>query len=120
MVLIGFGGHASVVREVLQVCGVAVAGYIDRVQYDTDVPYLGTDMTHLADTGSAAHSYHVAIGNNAVRGDKFRQLEAAGLALTTVIHPSATIAASVSLGRAPLWAPAQCSTPGLGLGQACW
>ncbi len=106
LLILGAGGHGRVVLDiVLQAGRDEVVGFLDnnaeihgrRVD---GVPVLGgiAELPRLA----AAHDADgviIAIGDNGVRRGLAREVDACGLPLVSAVHPSATLARSVTLGR---------------------
>lgn len=105
VVIIGAGGHAQVVADILlrmRDAGVAVLpiGYLDddpALQGTTrlGLPVLG----NLDDLAQIAHdAVIVAIGNNYVRRCLFEQLQQQGETFAVARHPAAVIAPDVCIG----------------------
>lgn len=88
LALIGAGGHGKVVRDAAQLMGIEHIIVIDESR----------GMNVEADAPRATH-FHIAIGDNETRMLRFDALRATGLKPLTVIHPSALIASSVTLGE---------------------
>jgi sugar O-acyltransferase (sialic acid O-acetyltransferase NeuD family) len=106
ILIIGAGGHAQVVADIL-ICSAKLfpepaspIGYLDDNpkivgQYYLGIPVLGS-LKHLSTIG---HDHVVvAIGNNQRRKQIYDQLVSANENLLTVIHPSAIIAPSATIG----------------------
>ena len=100
--VLGAGGHAKVVADILQICGFKVGGFLDdnRSIWNTrplGIPVLGPidQATELECDGLI-----VGIGSNRTRRSIVQRLgtKADDLWLNA-IHPSAVLAASVTLGR---------------------
>jgi acetyltransferase EpsM len=93
--LFGAGGHAKVIVEILESCGLRPAGLFDEnaaggqvCGYDVDA-YPGkfdVDLDELI----------ISIGNNAVRRDKAEKLQ---VNYTTAIHRAVTISPRATVGR---------------------
>jgi UDP-perosamine 4-acetyltransferase len=102
IVVVGGGGHAKVVIEILRAAGEVVLGFTDP---DTGAGSsalalrLGTDeaLGELAAVGF--RRVFVALGGNASRRRIGARLLAEGFELPNAIHPSATISPTVQLGR---------------------
>jgi len=106
VVVLGSGGHAAVVIEILE----AMGGYeIAGLLWDDDRPghmVLGhrviggeADWTHALERGVA----HAAVGlggwtDNAARRDLFLRARAAGFQVVTPIHPDASVSPSAAVG----------------------
>lgn len=98
----GAGGHGLVVADVARTCGLIVLGFIDR-----DRDKVGTAINRHGDTVRWTEEEFMAdqsgclalpgVGDNAARDRILRQ--AGQRAMGAVVHPAATIATGVSLGR---------------------
>lgn len=106
IILIGAGGHAQVVADLL--LQMRHAGTpLDPIGYLDDNPTLWhTTPLNLPVLGGIEQlprlphdGVLVAIGNNTVRQRLFENLQAQGESLITAIHPRATIAPSVTIGK---------------------
>lgn len=102
VILIGGGGHAAVVAEILQVAGTPILGYLDdggARDFLPGIPWLGR-LDAIAQLKDAFHAI-VAVGDNSVREKlvgKLRGLRA-DLRFATALHPSAVISPSATLGE---------------------
>ena len=102
LLVVGAGGHAKVVADLLLCQGLQVGGFLDddpRTWGTTrlGLPVLGSLSTYVdyAPSGLA-----MGIGDNASRERIVAQLGQAAQSLwRTALHPKATIAASARLGR---------------------
>lgn len=98
-VIIGAGGHAKVVIDILKANGNDIAGFYD------DQPYAeleGLTLLGKIQDINNEHSeylYIIAIGNNMVRKKIAVQLSDLGCKFGTAIHPSAVIGSNVSIGE---------------------
>lgn len=98
--IIGAGGHGQVVADALlrmahAGAAVTLAGFVDDAPGVG--PVLGAPVVQRRD--DLAHDAAIiAIGDNRRRADVFAEIRAAGVALATVIHPSAVVAPDVSIG----------------------
>lgn len=103
LVIVGAGGHAKVVLEMLRAQGrYAAVGCVDPYAKVTDVlglPVLGGDevLPRLRAEGVAFG--FVALGDNALRERVGASLRAAGFTLATIVHPSAVVLPSAALGE---------------------
>jgi UDP-perosamine 4-acetyltransferase len=103
VVVIGGGGHAKVVIDLLRAAGWEVVGYTDPAAAPgatlVGVPCLGSDGA-LAGVRAAgvAHAL-VALGDNGRRERAAREAVAQGFALANAIHPSSQLSPSVRLGQ---------------------
>src|SRR5262249_9576373 len=103
IVVLGGGGHAKVVMEVLLAAGWEVAGYTDASGGPGDafgaIPWLGDDGALPAVRAGGIEYAIVALGDNALRGRLADRAAALGFTLGNAIHPSAQISPSVVLGN---------------------
>jgi len=95
LLVIGAGGHAKVVIDTAKTAGLQVSGVIGGESSPPEI--LGIPVTRDR-SGIQADSFIVAVGDNTARSALFAEYLEAGLTPVTVIHPSAIIADSVSLG----------------------
>lgn len=105
VVVWGASGHASVVEDCARTSGAyTVVGFIDELHPErrgeqiSGLPILGG--REALDEARRAGVSHVllGVGNNQARLRIADDVVAAGMALGTVVHPSATVARSASLG----------------------
>lgn len=104
VVLIGGGGHARVVYDALVALGRSLLGVVDRDPAGvrvSGVDVLGDDAAALAlDPGTVELANGIGgIGDTAPRRQVFETFKARGFTFVTVIHPSAVVAAEVTLGE---------------------
>lgn len=106
VLILGAGGHGRVVLDILLQSGTGqVVGFLDNNadihgRRIDGIPVLGS----IDDIPSIREEYDVdgaviAIGDNGLRRGFARQVESLGLPLINAIHPSATLAHNVSVGR---------------------
>lgn len=93
LAILGGGGHGRVVADCAQVCGF---GRVDV--FDDDVSRFTTGPFQIAGTVADLLMHHgdydgvvVAIGNNAVRLERYQSLAAAGVKMTILVHPQAVV-----------------------------
>lgn len=118
MVVIGAGGHAKTVLHILQNCQREVVGILDQKQSESET-VLGVDIIgniprfirHVD-----KNSFIVAIGDNASRMEHFNRIRLKKGELTTVIDPSAKVAASVNIGTGTLVAQEAMVCPNVNIG----
>jgi len=120
IVVIGGGGHAKVVIDVLLAAGRAVAGYTDPAPVAgnliSGVSCLGADdvLPELHAAG-LVHAI-VALGENSLRLRMAERLAALGFTLVNAIHPSAQISPNAILGRGVAVMPLAVINAGSALG----
>jgi len=105
LIVIGAGGHASVVLDVVRLAipDVEIVGLLDdAVPSRTQV--LGSKVLgRISDIGRFPHdAVALAVGDNDARARIFEDLRRGGETFPTLVHPSATIAASATLGAGTL------------------
>jgi UDP-perosamine 4-acetyltransferase len=102
IIILGGAGHAKVVIEIVRALGcyeiVGCLSATPRQVHVLDVPVLGNDgeLTKLFDRGVRYAA--VAIGDNATRLRLGKRLLSAGFAAPVLVHPSATVSPSATLG----------------------
>lgn len=102
LIIIGGGGHASVLAETARAMGLSVAGYTAPQQSERDfAPYLGDDA--LLETMPGVDDALLVIGFGSVsptlqRENVFYRLSSRGFSFATLVHPGAIVASSVKLG----------------------
>jgi sugar O-acyltransferase (sialic acid O-acetyltransferase NeuD family) len=101
VVIIGAGGHAKVVCDILRLSGYQVLGFLDD-----DAALHGSSIMHIPVLGgtSKIQSFDiegaiVGIGSNRVRQHFYTHLQTLGIPLINAIHPRAVIASDVCLGQ---------------------
>lgn len=105
VVVIGGGGHASVLVGVLKLLDAKILGYtaLDPSQ-DLGLAYLGDDKTFLSSFKPESVCLvnglgSVSVNGNRTRGLVYNQYKKLGFTFLTLIHPSAIIANEVHLGE---------------------
>lgn len=103
VIIIGNGGHASVLTEILLAQSINIIGFTapQREQNDFNLPYLGTDDV-IQNYQPSEIELVLGIGMihpSPLRKKIFHHFQKMGFQFTTLIHPSAIIAPSVQLGQ---------------------
>lgn len=103
VMLIGGGGHAKVVMDIVEACGDVVAGILD------DALAVGTEVLGIPVVGTTADAdrfgdclFVVAVGNNAVRRRLAGQLD---VSWYTAIHPAAVVSRRAEIGAGSVVMP---------------
>jgi len=103
VVVIGAGGHAKVVIELIRAQGrYDVVGCTDREPHRRDVvgaPILGSDDVLPALYAKGIRHCFVALGDNALRRKVATQVAALGFELVNAISPKAIVSPTACLGR---------------------
>ena len=101
LVIAGAGGHASVVIDVarLALAGCEVIGLLDdSIAVGTRVSGVSV-LGRIADIGQFPHdAVAIAVGDNAARARIYDRLRGSGESLPVLVHPSAAVASSASVG----------------------
>lgn len=96
LLVVGAGGHAKVVVDTSLAAGWEIAGIIGR-QSDTQ-SILGCPVT-TDGSSPEADAFIIAIGDNATRARYFAEYRARDMQVARVIHPSAVISPSATIGE---------------------
>lgn len=91
VVIMGAGGHAKVVADIIKKSGDIVVGFLDDFSQGEHIIGKINDCKKFANC-----SFVIAIGSNKVRQDIYR--EYSELDYYTAIHPKAVISESVTIG----------------------
>lgn len=98
VIILGAGGHAKVIADIIQKSGDDLIGFLDDnmdlPETIMGYPYLGT----ITEAGKLKndHSFIIGIGNNQIRKKIAEQLH---LNWYTAIHPHASIAMETTIGE---------------------
>ena len=101
LAIFGASGHGKVVAD-----AAIAAGWDEVVFFDDAWPTLaavgpwavsGATAELVRDRGDF-EGVTVAIGNNSIRLDKMRQIEAAGIPLLSILHPASTVSPYAAIG----------------------
>lgn len=118
-ILVGAGGHALVVRDVVESVGGRIRGYtaLEHSRYFDDIPWIGGD----ADLSTEARDAHLAL---AVGDVGLRRRLVDGLPVLTrlwpaLVHPAAYVADSVEVGAGVQIMAGAVVQPAVVLGDHC-
>jgi UDP-perosamine 4-acetyltransferase len=105
-VIIGAGGQARIVCDILSYDrNIDIVGFTDSEIRDPDERIFGRRILGRHDDIDDLVAQHeiraavIAIGNNALRADRYERLRGAGVKLLNAIHPSAVISPTATLGE---------------------
>lgn len=101
LAILGASGHGKVVADTAECCGWASVEFFDDAwpQNRTNGAWSVTGNTDaLLERLDQFDGVAVAIGNNRIRQEKLRVLQAAGARLVTLIHPRATVSRYAQIG----------------------
>ena len=117
VILIGGGGHAKVIMDIVTACGDTVVGVLD------DGLEKGAEVQGVPVIGAAIDAekfpdcrFVVAVGNNTIR---HRLVDALEVRWYTAIHPSAVISPNATVGEGTVVMPAAVVNAGAKVGRHC-
>lgn len=97
LVVYGAGGHGTVVADAAQCAGTRVLGFLDDRDAATLAP--AEQMLDQNDPRLAGAAFIPAIGDNDARRSVFARIEQLGGTVVNIVHPSAAVSPSATLGR---------------------
>lgn len=109
----GASGHGKVIADIAQRCGHTIAGWIDDSS-DTDT-YSWEDFCLAYPNGSIA----IGIGDNNARERITHKVTEAGYQLPSLIHPSAVISGSATIGEGSVVMPLAVINADAAIGKGC-
>ena len=115
LLIIGAGGHGQVVKEIAIVCGYETINFLDdkapnAVGKISEAPFIAPNYNGVI----------VAIGDNEKRRDITAQLEKIeGINIVTLIHPTAFVSSSVTIGRGTVVEPNAIINANSKIGEGC-
>ena len=117
IILIGGGGHARVVMDIVEACGDRVVGVLDDAM-EKGAPVQGVPVLgKVADAESFEDcSFLIAIGNNEIRHRLAGQLD---LPWYTAVHPSAVVSGKAQIGEGSVVMPKAVVNAGARIGRHC-
>lgn len=95
VIIIGAGGHAMVISEIIQNSGDILIGFLDDNKTGKDIIGKISDIKRLCIKYSDIE-FIIGIGNNKIRNELYKENQ--NLKYYTAIHPSAIISESVTIG----------------------
>jgi len=115
LVILGAGGHAKVVIELLRaIGGIEVVGLLDAELTSSEllgVPVLGDDGLLPALRARGVGAALVALGSNALRDRIGAKLHTLGFVLPAVVHPSAQLSPSARVSEGAVVMARACIGP---------
>jgi sugar O-acyltransferase (sialic acid O-acetyltransferase NeuD family) len=120
LIIVGAGGFGRQVLSYAHELGLDVAGFLDDDLRaldgtETEVPILGTTET-LA--GRSGHQFVVAVGDPAIRRRLANAVTEVGGRLRTLVHPSAVVDRTATMGPGSIICPFAMVGTGARLGQS--
>ena len=114
LLIIGAGGHGRVCAETAAVCGYEVS-FLDDKPGDRIIGGIG----ELEAFARRFDECFVAMGNNGFRRELTNRLNAAGADIATLIHPTAYVSPSASIGAGTVIEPKALINAGCVIGDGC-
>jgi UDP-perosamine 4-acetyltransferase len=102
ILIAGSGGHAKVILDILETCGVEIAGFTGPQEEPRQIlghPLLGTDEQFPRLFASGIRFAFPAVGDNSIRQAVALKLAGHGFTLTNAISPRASVSRHARLGR---------------------
>ena len=123
VIILGAGGHAQVVADILQQAHEAGSNLEPIGFLDDDSALVGTEVMGLPVLGTIAQlddfdhdAVIVAIGDNRTRARIFESVRARGERIVNAIHPAAVLAPDVRLGQGMMICAGVVVNPGTVIG----
>ena len=122
--IVGAGGHGRVCAEIAEAMGHRVVGFIDQPRSADEringTPILFTDLGGLARAKSQkSTAVFIAVSGNQQRLTLIEDAEKLGLPILTLIHPSAVISRTCSIGVGSVVMPGSIINANARLGRGC-
>lgn len=124
LVIWGAAGHATVVADIVRVCGeYEISGFLDDVNPDRQhEPFCGASILGGAEQldgllRKGIQYVLLGFGNGAARLRLTPLVRAKGFELATAIHPAAVIAGDVTIGAGTVVAAGAVINPGVSIGE---
>lgn len=108
LLIIGAGGHAKVVIDVVRAAGFEAVASLDPAavgSHCNGVPVLGSDALAPELFAGGTRGAAVAIGDNRLRCRIAEQLRDIGFTFPTLIHPTANVSKSAKIGIGTILMP---------------
>jgi sugar O-acyltransferase (sialic acid O-acetyltransferase NeuD family) len=120
IVIIGGGGHARVLLELLRVLDHRVAGYTAPARTDLGLPWLGTDDDLMVRPGTLRAALGIGKNDGGDRRQALQErLESVGIGFPSLVAPSATVHDDVGLGAGTVVLSGAVVVTGSHLGRCC-
>ena len=116
LVIIGAGGHGSVIADIARLNGYESIVFLDDActERADGYPVVGRVSDHTRYTADA--DFFIAIGGNATRQRLFGILADSGASVATLIHPAAVIGEHVTVGKGTAIMAGAVVNPGTAIG----
>ncbi len=101
-ILIGYGGHGFVAADILKLAGYELIGYCDHAEKEFNpfkLDYLGKEQDYFSSSTQESTAAFVAIGDHRLRQHVYEFLQSRKVSIINAIHPKATVAGFVNMGK---------------------
>lgn len=122
--IVGAGGNGRVCAEVAECMGISVLGFIDSPRHEGErvngksIPFRSLRELHQSGLHAEAAVF-IAASRNVERVKQCEEARALGFQLPTLIHPSAVISPSCSIGEATVVMPGVIVNANTRVGRSC-
>ena len=102
VILLGYGGHSTVVIETLIDLGFEIYGYLDKSEKTNNpfkISYLGLENTFLSKKIAKNYNYFITVGSNKIRNKLSKIFISKKIELINIIHPSSEISNHINIGN---------------------
>ena len=113
LLIIGAGGHGTVVKEVAKACG------YDKIEFLDDTSTKALGKISEIDKFKEYENVFVSIGNNKLRKKIFDTAKENGYKMPTLIHPEAYVSESAKLGEGIIVEPKAIVNSNVTVGEGC-
>jgi UDP-N-acetylbacillosamine N-acetyltransferase len=100
LLILGAGGHGKVVSEIAEDIGYDKIEFLD----DNNLTTIGK-ISELEKFGNQYDEVFVGVGNNELRAEMIQKLEDCGYTVPVLIHPSAYVSRSATVGKGAVVEP---------------
>lgn len=102
LIILGAGGHGRVAAEIAEMCGWAEIASLDTAWQTRPTsgpwPVIGNDSDETLRSLAQNTQFFVGLGDNSARSRMQLRIEALGLTVATLIHPSAVVSRYATIG----------------------
>ena len=113
LLIIGAGGHGTVVKEVAKACG------FDKIEFLDDTLPQALGKISDIDKYKEYENVFISIGNNELRKKLYDMARKVGYKLPTLIHPEAYVSESAKIGEGTIIEPKAIINSNATVGEGC-
>ncbi|MBQ4128742.1 MAG: PglB [Ruminococcus sp.] len=119
LLIIGAGAHSEVVCEVARSCGYSEFIFVDDSKELLSIGRAQYDTTALSWLIKEYEDAFISVGNNQMRKSMYDQLIENGYNIPSLIHPTAYISSSATIGDGSLIGPMSIVNSNALIGKGC-